>query len=186
MPGRDTNPMPDIAFRLMSVIMALEDLLFPHIDQRVASFGIRKGMTIIDYACGPGRYSTRFSKLVGADGRVYAVDIHPLALATVRRKMDKQHLLNIVPVLAQGYDSGLPAHIADMVCALDVFFGIKDPSVFLREIRRITGPEGVLIIDDGHQSRAATLRKIKAAGGWTIAHETADHLTCTPVQDTNS
>ena len=42
MPGRDTNPMPDIAFRLMSVIMALEDLLFPHIDQRVASFGIRK------------------------------------------------------------------------------------------------------------------------------------------------
>ncbi len=38
--------MPDIAFRLMSATMALEDWLHPTIDKRVVAFGIREGMTV--------------------------------------------------------------------------------------------------------------------------------------------
>jgi hypothetical protein len=34
-------------------------------------------------------------------------------------------------VLAHGYNSGLPEHIADVVCALDMFFGVKEPTTFL-------------------------------------------------------
>jgi len=39
-----------------------------------------KGMTVVDYGCGPGRYSIKFAEIVGNQGLVYAVDIHELAI----------------------------------------------------------------------------------------------------------
>jgi ubiquinone/menaquinone biosynthesis C-methylase UbiE len=83
-------------------------------------------------------------------------------------------------VLAPGYDCGLPDRIADVVCALDMFFGIKQPTEFLAELKRITRPDGVLVIDDGHQPREVTKEKILASGLWIIQAETLDHLTCRP------
>ncbi len=173
--------MSNLEFRLMRAIMALQDFLHPTIDKRVATFGLGRGMTVVDYGCGPGRYTTRFARLAGSQGKVYAVDVQPLAIETVKRKMRRQGLNNIVPVLARGYNSGLPDKVADMVCALDMFFGLREPSTFLREVYRITRPEGVLIIDDGHESRQATLNKIHAAGCWSIEEEIPDHLRCRPV-----
>src|SRR5215218_4469338 len=128
------NPdrMPDFAFRLMSAIMALKDLLFPYIDKRVTTFRIREGMTVVDYGCGPGRYTIRFSKLVGENGEVYAVDIQELALEAVKKKMEELDLRNIIPVLAAGYDTGLPDHFADIVCVIDMLFSVEDPSSLLR------------------------------------------------------
>ncbi len=97
--ARTIERMPSIAFRLMGVTMALEDWLHPTIDRRVLTFGIRAGMTVVDYGCGPARYTPRFAKLVGSSGKVYAVDIQPLAMEAVKQKMAKEHLDNIVPVL---------------------------------------------------------------------------------------
>jgi ubiquinone/menaquinone biosynthesis C-methylase UbiE len=170
--------MPDFAFRMMSAVMAVKDRVYPMVDQRVARFDIRPGMTVVDYGCGPGRYTVRFARRVGPEGRVYAVDIQPLAVEAVRRKMQAAGLDNIRPVLARGYHSGLPDHAADCVCALDMFFGLAEPSAFLREVRRLLKPEGRLILDDGHQSRASTLRKLHAAGGWRVVEETRGHLVC--------
>jgi ubiquinone/menaquinone biosynthesis C-methylase UbiE len=134
----------------------------------------------VDYGCGPGRYTMRFSKLVGETGRVYAVDIHQLAVEAVKRKIAEYQLRNVVPVLASGYDSTLPEHTADVVCALDMFFAIQQPAEFLGELKRITRQDGMLIIDDGHQPRAVTRKNILASGHWVIAEETRDHLKCRP------
>ncbi len=60
----DKDRMPDIGFRLMSAIMTAKDRLFPLVDQRVVKFGIREGMTVVDYGCGPGRYTTVPSRMV--------------------------------------------------------------------------------------------------------------------------
>ena len=177
--------MPDVAFRLMSLVMAVQDFFHPYIDRRVATFGIREKMTVVDYGCGPGRYTTRFAKLVGPAGKVYAVDVQRLAIQTVKSKMRKENLDNVVPMLAQGYQSGIPDQAADAVCALDMFFGLSDPAAFLNEIHRITKPEGFLIIDDGHQSRQETLRKMKAADKWEIIMETPDYLRCRPIHPFN-
>jgi ubiquinone/menaquinone biosynthesis C-methylase UbiE len=173
--------MPNIAFRLMSMTMALEDRLHPTIDQRIIRFGIREGMTVVDYGCGQARYTPRLARLVGSSGKVYAVDVQPLAIEAIRQKMARGNQGNIIPVLVHGYDTGLPEHVADIICALDMFFGLKEPTKFLQEVYRIIRPKGVLVIDDGHQSRQATLKKIEAAGQWRVVEETADHLKCVPV-----
>ena len=177
---RPTERMSNTGFRLMSLTFDLIDLVHPYIDRRVTTFGIREGMTVVDYGCGPGRYTTRFARLMGERGKVYAVDIHELAIKAVKAKSARLGLRNVVPVLAHGYVSALPDHVTDVVCALDMFFGIKQPTEFLAELKRITRPDGVLVIDDGHQPRQMTKDKILASGVWTIRAETPDHLTCRP------
>jgi len=172
--------MSNTSFKLMAYIMSAIDFVNPKIDKRVQTFGITQGMTVVDYGCGPGRYTTRYSKLVGSKGKVYAIDIQELALKTVQKKTEKLHLTNVEMRPVHGYNSGLPDHVADMVTALDMFFAVPDPTQFLREIRRITKADGLLILDDGHQSRNATKRKIEASDAWEIIAETPDHLTLRP------
>jgi ubiquinone/menaquinone biosynthesis C-methylase UbiE len=176
----DRDRMPDLAFKMMSATFTLKDRFFPGIDKRIEAFEVVEGMTVVDYGCGPGRYTTRFSRLVGDRGKVYAVDVQELALETVKRKMQALGLSNIIPVLARGYSTDIPDQTADMVFALDMFFGVRDPAALLAEIHRIVRPEGVLVLDDGHQSRESTLEKINRSGKWEIEKESRDHLRLVP------
>jgi len=165
----------------MKLLFKVVDFVHPYVDKRVQRFGIEPGMTVVDYGCGPGRYTTRFAHLVVERGRVFAVDVHELAIEAVKNRIQKQGLETVTPVLARGYHSGIPDGSAYVVCAIDVFHAIEDPTAFLKELRRITGPEGFLIIDDGHQSRSETARKIAASGCWEVTEESKDHLRCRPV-----
>ena len=177
-----TEKMSNISFQLMNFMFKLIDFLYPHIDKRIKSFDIEEGMTVVDYGCGPGRYTTRLAKLVGEKGKVYAVDIHELAMEAVQKEITKHNLRNVETKLAQGYNSGLPNDIADRICAIDMFFIIKNPTEFLTELKQILKDDGVLIIDDGHQSRKETKSKILNSNLWKIIEESKDHLKCVPVE----
>jgi len=52
---RKTEKMSDISFKMMTLIFKLVDLMFPYINRRLKKFGIKEGMTVIDYGCGPKR-----------------------------------------------------------------------------------------------------------------------------------
>ncbi|WP_298667047.1 class I SAM-dependent methyltransferase [uncultured Methanofollis sp.] len=179
MQARAGERMSDTGFRIMSAFFRIQDLIWPP-DRLLDQIGIRERMTVVDYGCGPGRYIAGASRRVGRTGRLYAVDIHELAIEAVVRRVREERLINVVPVLARGYDSGLPAGTADLVYALDMFHMIRDPSAFLGELHRIIKPGGVLVIDDGHQPREVTLKKIRASGLWVVEHETAAFLRCRP------
>ena len=184
---RSTERMSDKAFRGMAFSMKIHDFLFPYIGKRVKKFGIEPGMTVVDYGCGPCRYADKFAELAGKDGRVYAVDVHELAIEAVRGKIAKHNIDNIEPVLIKGYNSTLPDNVADVVCAIDMFVMVKEPTEFLAELKRIVKNDGTLIIDDGYQrrqkpeeKRKRTKDKINASGFWNIVEETKDHLKCKP------
>jgi ubiquinone/menaquinone biosynthesis C-methylase UbiE len=177
---RKGKPMSDLSFRMMVVLFGIVDFFNPYVGKRARSFGIAEGMTVVDYGCGPGRYTVHFAQIAGRTGKVYAVDIQPLAVETVRRKAAGRSLSNVEPMLARGYDSGLPDRVADMVFAIDMFFSVPEPTQFLAELRRIIKDDGTLVIDDGHQPRRVTKEKIAASGLWRIHEETGDHMRCKP------
>lgn len=172
--------MPDISFRLMNCIFHIIDFIYPYIDKRVKKFGIKEGMTVVDYGCGPGRYATRLAELVGEKGKVFAIDIHELAIKALKKKIDRYGLTNIESILISGYNSTLLDDTADVVCAIDMFFIIQKPSEFLSELKRISKNDGTLIIDGGHEPRSVTKEKILDSGFWDIHEETKDHLKCKP------
>jgi len=172
--------MSNSSFRMMILLFDIIDFFYPHVAKRARRFGIAEGMTVVDYGCGPGRYTVNLAALVGERGKVYAIDIHDLAVETVKKRIAKRNLKNVQPILIEGYNSTLPNETADVVCAIDMFFMIKSPSEFLAEIKRIVKKNGILAIDDGHQPRVATKQKILDSGLWDIFEETPDHLKCRP------
>lgn len=162
---------------MMAWMFQVADFVFPK-PHRLAGFGIEPGFAVVDYGCGPGRYLAEASKLVGPTGKVYAVDIHRLAIQDVERLKATLNLTNVIPVLAQGYSCAVPDHAADLIYALDMFHGVKDPVALLAEWRRITKPRGVLILEDGHQPRRKTKEKLARSNMWRIEREENGYLQC--------
>ena len=178
--GNRMEKMPNVAFQIMSFFFTIRDAFSP-VDKRVDAFGIKEGFTVIDYGCGPGSYLKRASELAGENGRVYAADIHELAIESVRKKIEKHNLKNVVPILVDGYSCDIKDHTADVIYALDMFHMIKDTTPFLEELHRLLKKDGFLIIEDGHQSRNETKSKINDSKVWNIAEEFKKHLKYTPI-----
>ena len=178
--GRKTERMSNASFRMMVLFFDIIDFCYPHVARRAKRFGVGEGMTVVDYGCGPGRYTINFAGVVGEKGKVYALDIHELAIETVKKRTAKRSLRNVQPVLIEGYSSTLPDETADVACAIDMFFVVKNPTEFLAELKRIVKRSGTLVIDDGHQPRSVTKQKILDSGLWDIYEETPDHLKCQP------
>jgi ubiquinone/menaquinone biosynthesis C-methylase UbiE len=170
----------DWAFRVMAWMFRAVDFFHPK-PNRLAGFGIREGFVVVDYGCGPGRYITEASHRGGSAGKVYAVDIHPLAINSVKKIIARLGLSNVVPVLAHGYSSEVPEATADLIYALDMFHSIKAPAAFLAELSRIAKPRCVLILEDGHQSRKRTNEKLSTTSLWRIEKEERSHIKCVAV-----
>jgi ubiquinone/menaquinone biosynthesis C-methylase UbiE len=180
--GNYRDRIPNSAFRIMSLIFVIRDRLaspWSVLDQ----FGIERGQTVVDYGCGPGSYLRRASELVGPEGRVLAVDIHELAIKAVMKRIDKERLANVTAVRANGKGSSLPDETADVIYALDMFHMVREPKVFLRELKRICKGTGLLYIDNDHQSRKEASLKIRSSGAWEIVEEKKRYLKCTPTRE---
>ncbi|TAJ11390.1 class I SAM-dependent methyltransferase [Marinilabiliaceae bacterium JC017] len=176
--GKGRENIPNVAFRLMAFIMRMMDVFGNHSDRNFKTLGLKLGQTVVDYGCGPARYILNASKTVGMQGRVYAVDIHPLAIEQVKRKIKKYNLRNIEPILAKGYSCSVPQQSVDVVYALDMFHMISNPTVLLTEFARMVKTDGLVIIEDGHQSRSETKSKIEASSLFVIAEENKYHVVC--------
>jgi len=173
--------IPDIAFYGMSLFFKVYYFLNPQ-DKYFNSFGIKPGYAAVDYGCGPGDYIKYASEAVGAEGKVYAVDIHKTAIKFVNRLIKRKHIKNVIPVLAEGYSCNIKDDTADLIYALDMFHMIENEDSFLNELNRIIKKGGVLILEDGHQKREITREKVYNSGKWVIFEESERHMKCRPVK----
>lgn len=167
--------MPGWAFKLMVLTMRFRDL-FKAPSNKLNNFGISSGDILIDYGCGPGRYLKKASKLVGPKGKVYAVDIHEIAMNCIIKLKKKRHLDNVYPTKADHYFVPIQENKADLIYVLDVFHMISNSNEFLNELHRLIKPKGRLILEDGHQKRSVTKDKILSNGRWRINTENKKHL----------
>jgi ubiquinone/menaquinone biosynthesis C-methylase UbiE len=177
--GNEVERMPDFAFRFMRLLFVIYYFLKPA-RKYLIKFGIKKGDTVVDYGCGTGAFTKPASVMVGENGRVYAVDVHELAIESVESIIKKHHLRNVYPVKSDGTRTSITDNEADIVFALDMFHMVKDTDLFLKEICRITKRTGILYIEDGHQPRLDSRAKIMKSGYWVITGEEKRFLKCTP------
>jgi ubiquinone/menaquinone biosynthesis C-methylase UbiE len=162
-------------FKVMQGFMKFIDLIHPFVPARAKSFGIQQGMTVVDYGCGPGRFTVEFACLTGEKGVVYAVDLLELALQETEKRIKERGLTNVVFTLAQGYDSGIPQGMADIICAVDMFHHV-DPALFLKEMVRIAKPDGALVLSGGHMTRSKVKKAVASSGLWVLVEENKDYL----------
>ena len=142
------RPMNSLAFRIMSALLWFR-YRGSHPAQALAEAGVRSGDTVLDFGCGPGGFSIAAASLVGKKGRVYALDIQPLAARTVKKKARERGLANIETITSGSIrDSG--DKTVDVVLLYDIFHFFKEPDAVLAELHRVLKDGGVLSASDHH------------------------------------
>jgi ubiquinone/menaquinone biosynthesis C-methylase UbiE len=179
--GSGVDRMPDLAFRIMALIFKIRDI-FIQKDKLLDEFGIRQGQSVVDYGCGPGSYIRKASELVGTGGKVYAIDIHELAIESVKKRISKENLHNVTALVVSKERCPLNDNSIDLIYALDMFHMVANPIIFLRELNRISKPDGILFIDNGHQKRDTAKTKITSSGTWKITEERQQYMKCRPIK----
>jgi len=136
------KPMHNRQFKVMSAILKFRNALIS--PQKILNeVGIKPGSIILDYGCGPGSFSIASAQTVGEAGKIYSLDIHPLAIENVQKLASERGLTNIETILSDCKTS-LPAESVDVVLLYYTFDGLSNPDLVLKEINRILKPNGFL------------------------------------------
>ena len=156
------KPMSDFEFKFMSAGYKFRDLFRPRINI-LKEIGIKPGFHVLDYGCGPGGYIIPLAELVGGSGRVYALDIHPLALQKVRNIASKKQLTNVETILSD-CQTGLTDNSLDAILLYDAFHHLNDPDMVLRELHRVLKPDGILSFSDHHMKENEIVSDVMYSG----------------------
>jgi ubiquinone/menaquinone biosynthesis C-methylase UbiE len=132
--------------------------------------GIGPGSRILDYGCGPGSYTIIAAELAGPAGKVYALDIHPLALQTVRDATSKRGLAKIETIQSD-CATGLETGSIDVVLLFDIFHGLSDPNEVLGELHRVLRSEGILSVSDHHMKEHEIISRVTKTGLFKLSRK---------------
>ncbi len=144
---KDTQ-MSETHFKFMVKHFKTRDQKYPPVN-KIKKTEIKEGNIVLDYGSGPGSYSIAAAEVVGNTGKVYAADIHPLAIEEVKKRANEKELKNIVTILTD-CDTKLEDNTIDVVLLLDIYHDLSDPESILEEIHRVLKKNGWLSVDDHH------------------------------------
>jgi ubiquinone/menaquinone biosynthesis C-methylase UbiE len=134
---------------------------------------IRRGDTIIDATCGTGRDTVTLARAAGAEGKVYAFDIQPEAIAQTKKRLDEEGLSNVK--LIQGSFLTMGSYIPEASATAVAFNlgylpggdhsittkaeeSLEGLKLALRMIR--SGGIVTVVLYDGHEERAKEKKRI--------------------------
>ncbi|NHK32742.1 MAG: class I SAM-dependent methyltransferase [Asgard group archaeon] len=152
------RPMPNLFFRSMSLMFIMRDMFSSPI-KHLEETGMQKGNIVLDYGCGPGSYAIPAAEKVGENGKVYAADIHPLALKKISNKAIRKQISNIETILTN-CDTGLAAESVDIVLLFDVIHLFKEPEKIFTEMYRVLKSNGILSVLNPHMTDEAIIEKV--------------------------
>src|SRR3989338_6359409 len=124
---------------------------FMHPEKIVGEFGIKEGMSIADFGSGAGYFTIILGRMVGEDGKVYALDIQETSLDNVRVKARAVDLKNIETIrtnLEVVGSSGLPDNSQDIVLLANILFQSDKKAEIILEAKRALKNSGRLVLID--------------------------------------
>jgi len=111
---------------------------------------LEKGNILLDLACGQGEYAIEFSKIVGKEGLIYAVDLWDENIVQLRKESSAAGIKNIKAIVADvskvmpiGNDS---VDVCLMATVLHDLILEKAADEAIKEVRRVLKPNGLLAI----------------------------------------
>jgi len=140
--------MPNWAFRGMTFFFRIREAIEPR-SRVLQEAQLDPGDRVLDYGCGPGAYIPGIAERVTDRGRVYAVDLHPLAVQRVRELARRRGLSN-VQTIQSDCQTGLPDESIDVVLLYDILHMLSEPQGVLAELNRVLKPGGTLYVHDPH------------------------------------
>lgn len=157
--------MSTFSFKSMQLILKFRDAFLRPRKILNKLEGIKGGVSILDYGCGPGSFTLAAAGMVCIDGTVFAADIHPLALEHVRKSASKRGFKNIKTILTAD-KTDLPDSSIDIILLFYVLHDFHNPCKIIRELNRVLKSDGILTVIDhklGDEEVNALLTKSTSA-----------------------
>lgn len=152
----------NLSFKFMAVSYKFRDFFQPCIDI-LKEVEIKPGDHVLDYGCGPGSYIIPLTGLVGKEGTIFALDIHPLAIKIVQNIALKKQLTNVKTIYSD-CKNGLQDNSIDVVLLYDVFHDLNNPNEVLEELHRVLKTNGILSVSDHHMKENEIVSKFENRG----------------------
>jgi len=157
------KPIPNLHFRFMTLVFKVRDFFIPRKNICLKEVEIKPGHHVLDFGCGPGSYIIPTTELIDPRGKVYALDIHPLAIKSVKSLILKNKLTNL-ETIPSDCNTGLLDESIDVVLLYDTFHMLGDPEGVLKELHRVLKPEGILSFSDHHMREKEILSGVTQSG----------------------
>jgi predicted methyltransferase len=114
----------------------------------VAASAARPGMAVGDIGAGSGLFTRLFAQRVGANGKVYAVDIAPAFVDGLTGRLKGEGLQNIVGVVSNPRSVNLPPAVLDIAFISDTYHHFEFPVDIMRTLHGALKPGGTLVVVD--------------------------------------
>jgi ubiquinone/menaquinone biosynthesis C-methylase UbiE len=126
--------------------------------------GLKKGQKVIEVGCGPGFFTIPAARIVGNEGHIYAVDIHPRAVDRVKKKIKKAALTNVTPLCVNASNTKLPGGSIDLafIFGLRSIAGGFERMIF--ELHRVLKLEGILSFEKTRGSEGKLIKEVERGG----------------------
>jgi predicted methyltransferase len=146
----------------------------PH--EVMEALAIKAGEVIADIGAGSGYFTLRLAHHVGAEGRVYAVDVSPDMIRHLNGRVRDLGVLNVSTILAPPDDPLLPQPV-DRFLIVDVWHHVENQAGYLELMKKRLKPGGQVVMIDFHKkelpvgppadmkiAREDLLKQMEAAG----------------------
>lgn len=117
-------------------------------DRVIEVLELGEGDRVADLGAGRGYFTFRLADAVGAEGRVYAVDITEEIVRELREEAASRGYDNVEVVLAEPDDPRLPDGGVDVVFSCNVYHHIEDRVAYFDELRRDLTADGRVVVVD--------------------------------------
>ena len=151
-------------FRMMSLVHETLYGLFRDPYKALNAAGLAPGQEVLEVGCGPGFFTIPAARIVGEKGSVHALDISPLAVERVQRKIEEEGVGNVKTMLADAARTGLPDRSFDLVFLFGLDHAIGNLDDIFAELHRLLKPAGILATEGRLNMPAGLFRSIKCQG----------------------
>ena len=129
---------------------------------------VREGMTVLEPGPGMGFFTIPLARMVGASGRVVAVDLQPKMIAVLKRRAVKAGVLDRIDARLSSADTMALDDLTgkvDFTLAFAMVHEFPDAQRFFAEVARASKPGASLLLAEprGHVNDAAFEAELAAA-----------------------
>ncbi len=118
----------------------------------LTKIGLKKGDILLDAGCGDGYLSIAASKIVGDEGKVYAVDNYEESIAILKKRIQREGIVNIEAIVADITKKiPLKDEIIDICLMVNVMHGFvanNEVEEAMGEIARVIKEGGAFSVVD--------------------------------------
>ena len=153
-----------MSFKMMSLIHETLYDLFRDPCKALRAAGVEAGQRVLEVGCGPGFFTIPASRVVGEEGSVVAIDVNPLAVEHVQKKIDETGVTNAQVMVANAAQTDLPDQAFDLIFLFGLARPIGDMQAVWTELYRLLKSTGTVSVEGRLQPPAEFFQPVNREG----------------------